>query len=346
MHGPKAKNVQSDDATAAVRELAVVRCTVVFSSCYYAHFLKEMDAIKHCHRTIFFRNLLVILASIAIAFTVGLRTGQGKVRTVAPLVQGRRPCTSNPLVLVYNRIPKAGSTSLMALAKELSVKNGFSMVTPEPYFAHEKIRRAIFHAIVTNTRTLVVNHFHFPEIIYSDRVEYMNMVRDPVSRLLSDYSYLRSFQSRKNHALSYREKHGDISVDECMFGNTEFSGKCLPISNLQAHFFCGMERSACHANATLLASRAASNMEKIYTIGVTERYDDTLKMLETKYPRFFRGISELYSSKQEKTLNTNQHTIPSDRAIEALKKDNAVDYDLYKRADLALDQYIMHCLHD
>lgn len=288
--------------------------------------------------------LLVILASIAIAFSVGLRTGLQKGGTETPIVQGRRPCTSNPLVLVYNRIPKAGSTSLMALAKELSVKNGFSVVTPEPYFAHEKIRRAIFHAIVTNTRTLVVNHFHFPEIVYSDRVEYMNMVRDPVERLLSDYNYLRSFQSRKNHALSYREKHGDISVDECIFGNTKFSGKCLPISNLQAHFFCGMEKSPCHENSTLLASRAAINLEKLYTVGITERYDDTLKLLETKYPKFFKGISELYMSKQEKILNTNQHTIPSDRAIEVLKKANAIDYDLYKKAELALDQYLMHCV--
>ena len=287
----------------------------------------------------------MILVSIAIAFLVGLRTGLKKGGTLAPIVQGKRPCTTNPLVLVYNRIPKAGSTSLMALAKELSVKNGFSMVTPEPYFAHDKIRRAIFHAIVTNTRTLVVNHFHFPEIVYSDRVEYMNMVRDPVERLLSDYSYLRSFQSRKNHALSYREKHGDISVDECIFGDTEFSGKCLPISNLQAHFFCGMEKSPCHENATLLAARAAINLEKLYTVGVTERYDDTLKMLETKYPKFFKGISELYTSKQEKTLNTNQHTIPSDRAIEVLKKANFIDYDLYKKADLALDQYLMQCVH-
>jgi hypothetical protein len=286
----------------------------------------------------------VILVSIAIAFLVGLRTGLKKGGTLAPIVQGRRPCTTNPLVLVYNRIPKAGSTSLMTLAKELSIKNGFSMVTPEPYFAHDKIRRAIFHAIVTNTRTLVVNHFHFPEIVYSDRVEYMNMVRDPVERLLSDYSYLRSFQSRKNHALSYREKHGDISVDECIFGNTKFSGNCLPISNLQAHFFCGMEKSPCHENATLLASRAAINLEKIYTVGVTERYDDTLKMLETKYPKFFKGISELYMSKQDKSLNTNQHTIPSDRAIEVLKKANSIDYDLYKQADLALDQYLMQCV--
>lgn len=252
-------------------------------------------------------------------------------------------CSKEPLVLVYNRIPKAGSTTLMALAKELADRNGFRMVTPEPYYDHSKIRRAIFDAIASDTKTLVVNHFHFPEIVYGDQIAYMNIMRDPVNRSVSDYYYLRYSSRRGNHAAKYRETHGDLSLDECLFEkNNEFTGICEPDVNVQSSFFCGREGHPCHAQVSMLESLGLKNMRDHFSVGVEERYRETLDMLESTFPSFFKGLSAMY--KDIESLNSNSHPEPSSRAQKHLTRLNKVDYTLYRQANRLLDEYIQTCL--
>jgi hypothetical protein len=256
-----------------------------------------------------------------------------------------KDCTREPLVLVYNRIPKAGSTTFMALAKKISVQNGFKMMTPEPYFDHAKLRRAIFNAVSSQTRTLIVNHFFFPEILYSDRVAYMNMMRDPVNRTVSDYYYLRYSTRRGQKAIKYREQYGDISIDDCYLKRTKYSGKCEIQTNYQASFFCGMESHICHhdGNKQLKRDLAMENMEKYFSIGVEERYEDTLEMLEITYPHFFKGIGALYEATKGAPLNSNEHPTASDQVIHHLESANDVDYILYKKANELLSNYLKRC---
>ena len=302
---------------------------------------------------IFEYNYRILLVLTFVAFVVfSFRDTLG--RTSLYFVQSPRlqrgtknwQCWSKPLVLVYNRIPKAGSSTMIGLAKALAVKNGFRMVTPEPYYSHMKIRRAIFDAISTNTKTLIANHFYFPEIVYSNAIEYMNMMRDPVERLMSDYYYLRSLERRGNHAVVYRQKHGDMDIDQCIFGNSSYSGNCLPMSNLQTHFFCGMEGSSCHDDEHTLMADAVANMDTFYSVGITERFEDTLKMLEKRFPSFFHGALEMYQSKRnsaESHANTNEHPTASREAVEYLKYENRLDYVLYMKAQASLSTFLFEC---
>ena len=88
----------------------------------------------------------------------------------------------NPMVLVYNRIPKAGSTTMRLLLEKLAERNGFVYVRPFPRHNHTVAADAIFEALISKKKTLVEDHFAFPEIGYSTRVDYINVVRDPADR--------------------------------------------------------------------------------------------------------------------------------------------------------------------
>lgn len=290
-------------------------------------------------------------AALVAAFLLGLWSCRlGCVQANDGCLVFRHParggtCGREPLVLVYNRIPKAGSTTFMALAKDLADTNGFRMVTPEPYYDHSKIRRAIFDAIVSNTKTLVVNHFYFPEIVYGDQIAYMNIMRDPVNRSVSDYYYLRYSSRRGNHAVKYRETHGDLSLDECLFKkNNEFAGICEPDVNLQSNFFCGREGHPCHDQPSMLESFGLRNMRDHFSVGVEERYRETLEMLEKTFPSFFKGLSARYSDIENGSLNSNSHPEPSSRAQKHLTRLNKVDYSLYQQANRLLDEYTRTCL--
>jgi hypothetical protein len=97
----------------------------------------------------------------------------------------------DPQVIIYNRIPKAGSTTIITLLRRLSWANGFNLSMPMPYYDHTAARQAILDAIASGNRTVVCNYFNFPEILYGDSIAYVNVMRDPVDRCTSEYYYLR-----------------------------------------------------------------------------------------------------------------------------------------------------------
>jgi len=137
-----------------------------------------------------------------------------------------------------------------------------------------------------------MNHFDFPELVYSDNIAYINMMRDPLDRFVSEYYYMR-LSRRGKRGKQYRLDHGNLTLEECLFGSHNFTGKCLPTFNKMAHYFCGMESGVCHEKEDMLMKSSQHNLESVYTVGLIEELHDSLRMLEIKFPRFFRGLSSI-----------------------------------------------------
>ena len=260
----------------------------------------------------------------------------------------------------------------MALFKELAAEHGYRYVTPEPYHDHAKLRRAIFRAIEDDEQTLIVNHFWYPEIQYggvddSSVIDYMNVVRDPAARAVSDYYYLRYGSDRNPKArAAYLEEHGDLPMDACYGdgssdggsrnrGSSRFENSpekqtpCRLPTNVQADYFCGREGHPCHeaSNAPLKARLARANMDAFYTVGVNERFLDTVRMLEATYPSFFQGLTDMYEREQRREGGRNQNANKGNASaalVAMLERDNAIDVELWRRANARLDEYLRMCL--
>lgn len=112
-----------------------------------------------------------------------------------------------PKIIVYNRVPKAGSTTLIAILKELAKENNFDFVMPEPYHDHELVKQAILDALISGKKTVICNHFNYPEFLYAKNIAYINILREPVDRCVSSYYYARYGQRksvwREEHLLRY-----------------------------------------------------------------------------------------------------------------------------------------------
>ena len=96
-----------------------------------------------------------------------------------------------PQIIIYNRIPKAGSTTLMTILEKLADRNNYNFVTPEPYHDHWKVKRAVVKALDSGGRTVICNHFNFPEFLYGKDIAYVNILRNPVDKCVSTYYYAR-----------------------------------------------------------------------------------------------------------------------------------------------------------
>ena len=211
---------------------------------------------------------------------------------------GCAPRGLRPHVLVYNRLEKTGSSTLYSLIDALAVRNNFTHVRLQDFYNATAANAAIGAALLQPQRSLVSEHFAFPEHLeegLKGRVSYMQVVRAPVERCVSWYHWSRyswpNPWTQRNLAL-----YGNATLDECMApaaagGSTPACLNCPPLHQAQA--FCGANGGQCHdgtMGSTLVLQQAARHIEAHYPIvGLTEQLEATLALLEVTFPQFFEG---------------------------------------------------------
>ncbi|KAG7672294.1 hypothetical protein Ndes2526B_g06713 [Nannochloris sp. 'desiccata'] len=257
-------------------------------------------------------------------------------------------CTPrDPQVIVYNRIPKAGSTTLISLLSHLAGKNNFTLVLPTPYYSHPAARNAVLTALTTGTRTVICNHFNFPEILYggsidasninrnTQQVAYINVMRNPVDRCASFYYYTRYGDRNKQLKKNTIDQYGNFTLDECVNKPYDEIKTCFNCkSDTQALAFCGREGGDCgRATADEILAQAWENVQAHYFVGITEDLHGTAEMLELLYPSFFRGMTEAMEVTAPKKVSSSreQYIAPSEKARMVMEKWAAVDMDLYTK---------------
>lgn len=237
-------------------------------------------------------------------------------------------CQQNqPLILVYNRIPKAGSTTMIKLVKELSQRNGFQVVIPRSY-NYTAANIAILDAIAAKRKTFIVNHFKFPEIFVDDEIGYINVMRHPVDRCISWYYYSRYAHSYRTFAL---QKRGNDTLDECVSKPENERKVCLNcIQDVQARFFCGRADGKCQgAPLEYVFERAKRNINLHYFVGLAEAYEETVASLELAYPDFFKGAKEILAETSPRNVmkKRSEYVYPSEETRKFLA--GWLDHEIY-----------------
>ena len=112
--------------------------------------------------------------------------------------------TTEAAVLVYNRVPKCSSTSMYMMLQALAARNNFSCPSPCPAPAwdipnelrgpgKEEQVMSIIRALPKYS--LYVRHIYNPDWgKYGVKVNLINMVRDPISRMASWFYFVRYTQ--------------------------------------------------------------------------------------------------------------------------------------------------------
>jgi hypothetical protein len=260
-------------------------------------------------------------------------------------------CTPlEPQVIVYNRIPKAGSTTIISLLSHLAKTNNFTLVLPTPYYNHASARDAVLTALTTGTRTIVCNHFNFPEIHYGgssstitnsklnlnkQQVAYINVMRNPVDRCASFYYYTRYGDRSRQLKKETIDTYGNSTLDDCVRQPYNQIKNCFNCkADTQALAFCGREDGECRtASSDDILEQAWANVQAHYFVGVTEDLHGTAEMLELLYPSFFKGVTKAMESTapQKVSSSREQYVPPSEKARKVVEKWAAVDMELYSR---------------
>lgn len=281
--------------------------------------LKEME-IKIQPVSMISSNQLVLSDSGPPAYTgvkatMKLLESTGQMSTLEPsLLNNTKKAKIN--LIFFNRVPKVGSQTLMELMRRLSMRNNFG-------FHQDRVQRvetirlspedqAILAALVSSYDPpgVYIKHVCFTNVSSFGLPEpiYINLVRDPVERVISWYYYVRAPWYYVERKIAFpdiplpdpkwlKKDFEDcvLSEDrECRYLKGEIR-EGIGDHRRQSMFFCGHHPECLPFNTEGALERAKRAVERNYAVvGVLEELNTTLTVLENYVPRFFKGASKIY----------------------------------------------------
>ncbi|XP_078734345.1 uronyl 2-sulfotransferase [Lampetra fluviatilis] len=290
-------------------------------------------------------GLLMLLSAVRIVIHLG---GGGVSRFLGNSSRLEYDFPSRPKVLpfpsqlVYNRVGKCGSRTVVQLLRILSARQGFNLLTSE---IHNKTRlgRMEQSELIKNVSGLekpflFTRHVHFLDFTrYGvEQPAYINIIRDPISRFLSSYFFRRfgDWRSEQIHLVrtpGMKDDERFLSVNDCILKNYP---ECTnPRLFYIVPYFCGQD-PRCRVPSSWALKRAKDNVVQYYLlVGILEELEDTLLVLERLLPHYFSDALKIYSDPDYFGLGNGTSSLkkqlPSRRALQVLYQRLGYEYDFY-----------------
>lgn len=244
----------------------------------------------------------------------------------------------HPQILLYNRIFKTGSSSLERYLSNISEQTGtFDLYqgTTEDWYNGEYYTiypDFIEYKAQNSTNMSFIAHFYFRKrLSISKSYTYINMLREPVERVISHYNYMRLEHIRPKERVEELRKSGqwNETLLECI--KKQHRG-CE--NNVMTRFFCGT-KSYCKRGTLKSLKRAKFNMSRYYaSVGILEEVHTFIKILQKRLPSYFNAniSSKIKFPKLKENYNKGYVTKYGNDIKSYILKQNKADYYLYQYA--------------
>ncbi|XP_077994919.1 uronyl 2-sulfotransferase-like [Glandiceps talaboti] len=243
--------------------------------------------------------------------------------------------TYNITRIIYNRVGKCGSRSLQYLTDILARWNNFNHMKSTEYdqkYLSEEEQLDFVNVIESQPVPFIYNrHVNFVDFgnFHREIPAYINLVRDPLERVVSFYYF-----KRYGDALEKKELDAELANDtfeECVIsGKKECSAEA---TNRMVPYFCGHSEECRKPTRWALETAIRNIIDNYVFVGTLEEFDVSLYLLEYMMPQFFSGASDAYKLIIDRghvqTFRSAYKEEPSDMAKEIMKERLALDYILY-----------------
>ncbi|XP_042230824.1 heparan sulfate 2-O-sulfotransferase 1-like [Homarus americanus] len=232
------------------------------------------------------------------------------------------------LIVIYNRVPKTGSTSFIGLAYDLCSKNKFNVINvnttkKNPTLSLTDQMRLVYNMSNWEEKKPGIYHGHLAYLDFNRfgvnvQPLYINIIRNPLERLVSHYYFIRYGDDLMPQRV-YKKMGDKMTLDECVaLQHPDCSTNHLW---MQIPFFCGHYAECWIPGSSWALEMAKHNLvQNYFLVGVTEELEDFVAMLEYSLPRLFKGALDLYVSGSKSHIRkTSKKIMPSDETITKLQ---------------------------
>ncbi|XP_072360960.1 uronyl 2-sulfotransferase a isoform X3 [Scyliorhinus torazame] len=210
-----------------------------------------------------------------------------------------------PSQLVYNRVGKCGSRTVVQLLRVLTEKNHFNLINSD---IHNKTRlNRIEQVELMNNISLgdqpylYTRHVHFLNFTRFGLQQpvYINIIRDPINRFVSNYFFRRfgDWRSEQNHQIrtpGMKDEERYLDINDCILEN--YAECNNPRVFYIIPYFCG-QHPKCRDPGEWALQKAKENLNENYLlVGILEELEDVLLLLERLLPHYFKDASAVYHS--------------------------------------------------
>ncbi|XP_061756585.1 uronyl 2-sulfotransferase a isoform X3 [Nerophis ophidion] len=247
-----------------------------------------------------------------------------------------------PSQVVYNRVGKCGSRTVLILLRLLSETHQFNLISSD---IHNKTRLTkdeqveLMKDISSISQPFVfTRHVHFLNFsrFKIEEPVYINIIRDPINRFLSNYFFRRfgDWRGELNHiirtpAMKDDERYLDVNV--CILEN--YPECSNPRLFYIIPYFCGQHPKCREPGRWALERAKQIVMEKYLLVGILEELEDVLLLLERFLPHYFTGVLNIYKTPDHKKLGNMTGTVrkhtPTVEALQVLYHRMRYEYDFY-----------------
>ncbi|KAL6732234.1 hypothetical protein Aduo_003015 [Ancylostoma duodenale] len=295
-------------------------------------------------------NILVLNVCIIILLFLYVHTRIPQRGSSFSPLYSRSADQESQLIVIYNRVPKTGSTTFTnAVAYDLFKVNDFNVIhlnmtknrqvmslTDQGEFIRNitswtERKPAFYHGHVA---FIDFTRFGYPNPIY------INILREPLQRLLSHYYFLR-FGDNYRIGLKRSRAGNNESFDDCVLrGGRDCDMKQMW---LQIPYFCGHHHFCTVVGSRLALEQAKKNLiDKYLLVGISEQLRDFIAVLERLVPRFFKGALSHFDGLSENRAhlrNTKQKFPPNDHTLSVIRRNEV--YQLEKEFyDFAKEEFM------
>lgn len=192
-------------------------------------------------------------------------------------------------LIAFVHVPKTAGTTLNSiLSHQYAAEQTFevmmrgmswikprSSLIPKPLIQFSKLRRLKFALKPPHSVRLVSGHF---DMSLRNRLpadtQYFTLLRDPIERAISHYHHYRRMTDDAIHPLAMRSTLAKW-VSECGL---------VEMDNGQTRRFAGEMNLPCGRVTPQMLERAKANLATHFTVvGLTERFDETLMLLQQAF---------------------------------------------------------------
>ena len=230
------------------------------------------------------------------------------------------------MILISIHIYKTAGTTFYSIIDRIFKRNE---IINANIIGLEKCEEDLKNNRLENKESIKMIHGHFPfgwHRYFSNRVQYISFLREPCSRVVSDYFYNREFSKGHNHSLASK-----MTLEE--YVNCD---KILDMDNGQTRYLAGDYTTPFGLCTEEMLASAKSNIDSMFLfVGLTEKFDESLVLIN-----HYLGWKRIYYTSKNVTKDKSQ--VLTNQQKEIIKQRNKFDEELYQYVSAQFEERKKH----